>query len=153
MPPRVHPSSKGLQALVNEFIGDDPQRVEQFESRLADLNIGIEIKRLRTEAALTMRALADKIGTQPSVIARLERADYKGHSLSMLRRIAAALGRRLVMSFPPIEAAVLDRATPIGLDTPRNGANAARHRVPAKALTVPVQPVRKTTKARKAREN
>ena len=47
---------------------------------------------LRTQAGLTQKELAARIGTTPSVISRLEDADYGGHSLSMLRRIAAAVG-------------------------------------------------------------
>ena len=39
--------------------------------------------------------LAKLIGTTQSVIARLESADYEGHSLSMLQRIAEALGQKL----------------------------------------------------------
>ncbi|MFB2894243.1 helix-turn-helix domain-containing protein [Aerosakkonemataceae cyanobacterium BLCC-F50] len=38
---------------------------------------------------------ADRIGTKQSVIARLEDADYEGHSLSMLQKIARALNQRL----------------------------------------------------------
>jgi hypothetical protein len=38
------------------------------------------------------------IGTTQSVISRLEDADYRGHSLRMLARIAAALNQRLTVS-------------------------------------------------------
>jgi hypothetical protein len=41
------------------------------------------------------------IGTTESVISRLEDADYTGHSLSMLRRIADALGKRVEIRFVP----------------------------------------------------
>ena len=36
-----------------------------------------------------------------SVICRLEDADYDGHSLSMLKRIAEALDKRVEIRFPP----------------------------------------------------
>ena len=42
----------------------------------------------RTEAGLSQKELAEMIGTTQSVISRLEDADYEGHSLSMLSRIA-----------------------------------------------------------------
>lgn len=42
-----------------------------------------------------MFPLADRIGTKQSMIARLEDADYEGHSLSMLQKIARALNHRL----------------------------------------------------------
>ena len=46
-----------------------------------------------------MAQLAKLIGTKQPVIARLEDADYEGHSLSMLQRIAEALDQRLEVSF------------------------------------------------------
>jgi transcriptional regulator with XRE-family HTH domain len=55
----------------------------------------------RTAAGLTQRQLADLIGTKQSVIARLEDADDAGHSLSMLKRIADALGKRMEIRFAP----------------------------------------------------
>ena len=44
---------------------------------------------LRAQAGLTQKELAQRVGTTASVISRLEDADYNGHSLTMLRRIAA----------------------------------------------------------------
>ncbi len=57
---------------------------------------------LRAAAALTQTRLARLIGTTASVICRLEDADYEGHSLVMLRRIAAALNQRVEIRFVPI---------------------------------------------------
>jgi predicted transcriptional regulator len=45
----------------------------------------------RTKAGLSQSELAVLIGSKQPVIARLEDGDYKGHSLTMLQRIAAAL--------------------------------------------------------------
>ena len=45
------------------------------------------------------KQLAKLVGTTPSVICRLEDADYEGHSLAMLRRIAAALNKRVEIRF------------------------------------------------------
>lgn len=63
---------------------------ETMNARVARL-----IYEARTQAGLTQQQLADLIGTQQPVIARLEDADYEGHSLSMLNRIAAALDLRV----------------------------------------------------------
>ncbi len=64
-----------------------------------------ELRRLtdeaRNEAGLSQAELADRIGTKQSVISRLEDADYEGHSLSMLHRIAAALGQCVEIRFLP----------------------------------------------------
>ena len=48
---------------------------------------------------MTQEQLANKAGTSQSVIARMEDADYDGHSLKMLRRIAEALDCRLGLEF------------------------------------------------------
>jgi len=45
------------------------------------------------------------VGTTASVICRLEDADYEGHSLAMLNRIAAALHRRVETHFVPLRPA------------------------------------------------
>jgi transcriptional regulator with XRE-family HTH domain len=92
--------SGALQALHDRFIGDDPERVASFERALSEANVAQDIYNLRTEAGLTQRELAELVGTTASVISRLEDADYEGHSLSMLRRVAAALGRRVEVHFP-----------------------------------------------------
>lgn len=96
--------SGGLQALHDRFIGDDPERVASFERALADAGVAQDIYNLRVAAGLSQRALAARVGTTASVISRLEDADYEGHSLSMLRRVAAALGRRVEVRFPAAEA-------------------------------------------------
>ena len=50
---------------------------------------------------LSQRQLAKLVFTTASVICRLEDADYDGHSLAMLRRIAAALDKRVEIRFLP----------------------------------------------------
>ena len=54
---------------------------------------------LRKNAGLSQSELAELVGTTQSVISRLEDADYEGHSLPMLRRIATALNKRLEIRF------------------------------------------------------
>jgi len=73
-----------------------------YEQGLFDSEVASLIYRLRTQARLSQRALAKAVGTTASVICRLEDADYEGHSLAMLRRIAAALGKRVEIRFVPI---------------------------------------------------
>jgi DNA-binding XRE family transcriptional regulator len=58
---------------------------------------------LRTAAGLTQAELARMVGTSASVIDRVEEADYPGHSLTILRRIAAALGKRVVVQIEDVE--------------------------------------------------
>ena len=74
------------------------------------LKIAQDIYRLRTEAKLSQKGLAELVGTTASAICRLEDADYGGHSLSMVQRICAALGQRMEIRFVPIR---VTRATRI----------------------------------------
>ncbi|HLE62902.1 MAG TPA: helix-turn-helix transcriptional regulator [Pyrinomonadaceae bacterium] len=59
-----------------------------YEQELLNAEIASLLYRLRTQAGLSQRELAKRVGTTASVICRLEDADYEGHSLAMLRRIA-----------------------------------------------------------------
>ena len=61
-----------------------------------------KIHDLRSKAAPTQIQLAKLIGTAAAEICRLEDADYEGHSLAMLRRIAGALNRRVEIRFVPL---------------------------------------------------
>ena len=67
---------------------------------------------LRAQAGLTQKELAQRVGTTASVISQLEDADYNGHSLTMLRRIAAAVGQRVQISFVPFERSPKDEVDP-----------------------------------------
>ena len=57
----------------------------------------------RLEAGLSQDALAALIGSNQQTISKLEDADYEGHSLTMLRKIADALQQELVVQFVPAE--------------------------------------------------
>ena len=70
-----------------------------------DMEIAEMILLARKKAGLSQRELADRVGTTASVICRLEDADYDGHSLTMLRRVAKALGRRIELRFVDLEDA------------------------------------------------
>jgi ribosome-binding protein aMBF1 (putative translation factor) len=87
--------SKALQHVYDRYVADDPEAVKAYEDELLNARIAQQIYELRRKAGLTQRALAERVGTQPSVISRLEDADYEGHSVSMLRRIAEALDQKL----------------------------------------------------------
>ncbi len=104
MPRGLRSRSEGLQALYDEFIGDDPKRIRAFEIARSNAEIAQAVYDLRTKAGLSQRALAQRVETTASVICRLEDADYEGHSLLMLQRIAAALGKRVEVRFKSIRA-------------------------------------------------
>ena len=104
MPRESRSRSEGLQALYDRYIGDDPKRVNAFEVARSNAEIAQSVYNLRTEAGLSQRALAQRVGTTASVICRLEDAEYEGHSLLMLQRIAAAVGNQVEIRFTPIPA-------------------------------------------------
>lgn len=87
--------------LYDRYVGDDPKRQAEYEEAREGAEVARQIYALRKEAGLTQRKLAELVGTQHSVICRLEDDDYEGHSLSMLRRIASALGKRVEIRFVP----------------------------------------------------
>lgn len=86
---------KVVKILHDRYVGDDTSRRASLEKERLNAQVARTIYQMRTEAGLTQKQLADLIGTTQSVISRLEDADYEGHSLSMISRIAEALERRL----------------------------------------------------------
>ena len=103
MAARKRMKSTALQFAYNRYIGNKPERIDSFEEELANADIARKIYDLRTKAGLSQRQLAKLVGTTASVICRLEDADYEGHSLAMLRRIAAALNKRVEIRFLPLK--------------------------------------------------
>ncbi len=75
--------------------------MEAYEEEVLNAEIARKIYNLRTEAGLSQRELAQRVGTSASAICRLEDADYEGHSLSLLKRIARALDKRVEIRFLP----------------------------------------------------
>jgi len=75
----------------------------ELEEARASAEVARKVYALRTTAKLTQKELAGRVGTTPSVISRLEDDDYAGHSLAMLRRIAAALNKRVEIRFVPLK--------------------------------------------------
>ncbi len=93
--------SAALQWTYDRYIGNDPEHMREYEEELLNAEIARKIYDLRTKAGLSQRELAKRVGTSASAICRLEDADYEGHSLFMLKRIAEALDKRLEIRFVP----------------------------------------------------
>jgi predicted transcriptional regulator len=93
--------SGASQFLYNRYIAGDSKREEEYDDEVVNAEIARNIYKLRTKAGLTQQELADRVGTSKSAICRLEDADYEGHSLSMLKRIAEALDKRVEIRFLP----------------------------------------------------
>lgn len=95
---RTRKSGELLEDL-DQLQGQDAQLQQMLGEARQSLRVAQLIYDARTSAGLTQRELAARIGTSPSVISRLERADYRGHSISVLTRIAHALGLTLRIEF------------------------------------------------------
>jgi ribosome-binding protein aMBF1 (putative translation factor) len=93
--------SAGLEYTYDRHIGKDPDLAAQYEEEIVNADIARKVYQLRTKAGLSQRELAKRVGTTASVICRLEDADYEGHSLTMLKRIAEALDQRVEIRFVP----------------------------------------------------
>ena len=85
------------QALekVNLTPVDDTPEIEEYD-------IDVEVRDLvisaRSTANLTQKQLAQRSGVSQANISKIENGNYQP-SLSTLKRIAGALGKRLVVSF------------------------------------------------------
>ena len=102
MQKRSKPSTDAVEILHRRFFAGKPKRLRGLEEARGNQEIARNIYELRTAAGLTQAQLGRLIGTTASVICRLEDADYEGHSLGMLRRIAAALNQRVEIRFVPL---------------------------------------------------
>jgi DNA-binding XRE family transcriptional regulator len=84
---------------------DTPKARAELEEARASAAVARKLHDLRKRAGLTQKQLAELVGTTHTAISRLENDDYEGHSLAMLRRIAAALGKRVEVRFVPLKKA------------------------------------------------
>lgn len=92
----------GIALLRDMFVDGKPEMEALLSEERDNRLIARRIHAMRTEAGMTQSKLAELIGTRNTVISRLENADYRGHSLSMLRRIATALGYGVELRFVPL---------------------------------------------------
>ena len=87
--------------ILSGIAGKEPEMQRLFEEEVANREVAHKIYQLRTKAGISQAELARRVGTTQSVISRLEDADYDGHSLAMLNRIAAAMKQRIEIRFVP----------------------------------------------------
>jgi ribosome-binding protein aMBF1 (putative translation factor) len=95
---RKKQATDAVAILKKRYFADRDKQILLEEER-TNAAIARQIYALREKAGLSQRELARLVGTTASVICRLEDADYEGHSLGMLRRIAGALNTRIEIRF------------------------------------------------------
>ena len=96
-------TTDAVEILHRRYVEGNPEMEALLEEERTHAEVAARIYEVRKEAGLSQRELAKRVGTTASVICQLENADYEGHSLAMLRRIAAALNKRVKISFVPAE--------------------------------------------------
>ena len=97
MPKRKTKDAVGI--LHKRLYDGKPKRQAELEEARASAELSRRLYALRTDAGLTQAELAKLVGTSRSVISRLEDDDYDGHSLALLRRVAAAVNKRVEIRF------------------------------------------------------
>lgn len=105
------PTSDAM-SIIDRMIGDDAETRELYEQAKVNVHVAQLIYDARTEAGLSQTELARMVGTTQSVISRLEDADYEGHSLSMLNRVAQALNREVKIDLVPTVPSLEDASFP-----------------------------------------
>lgn len=93
--------TSAVDILRERYIGDDLEREVSIREERVNAEVARTIYKLRKESRLTQKELAKMVNTTQSVISRLEDADYEGHSLKMLNRIAMALNHQLRVIISP----------------------------------------------------
>jgi ribosome-binding protein aMBF1 (putative translation factor) len=94
-------TNNAIEIINRRYIKNDPALQDLLREAYLNAKVAQLIYTARKQAGLTQQQLADLIQTKQSVIARLEDADYEGHSLSMLQRIGEALGQRIEINMVP----------------------------------------------------
>ena len=79
----------------------DPDFAERFKKAGEAWDVALKLASLRKASGLSQKELAKQVGTSQQQISRLESPSYEGHSLSMLRRVAEALGATLYVEIQP----------------------------------------------------
>ena len=90
--------------LMDEFreeLKTDQDLNQLFQRELAKLKLANQILAARQHARLSQAALAKRIGTQQTGVARMENASYASYTVTTLAKIAAATGSRLEVRLVP----------------------------------------------------
>jgi len=88
--------------IIDSIIGNDQELRNLCEQASLNAHVAQLIYDARTEAGLSQAELAKLVGTTQSVISRLEDAEYEGHTLSLLKKIAQALNREVRIDLIPV---------------------------------------------------
>ncbi len=96
--------TKNAVEILDRRFGVREGQSAQHEQFMEQAEVAEMLVASRKSAGLTQQQLAKLAGTTQQVVSQLESADYEGHSLSMLKRLAKAMHQRLEFRMVPDEA-------------------------------------------------
>jgi len=85
---------KDFKTLRDRWL-KDPEVRKEYDTMKAEFQLAEEIIKARAKAKMTQAELARRIGTKSTAISRLESPNYGKASISMLKKVARALGCEL----------------------------------------------------------
>ncbi|MBM4136250.1 MAG: helix-turn-helix transcriptional regulator [Nitrospira sp.] len=91
---------KDFKKLKDQWFRDAEVRKE-YKTLKAEFQLAEEIIKARAKAKMTQAELARRIGTKSTAISRLESPNYGKASISMLEKVAHALGCELQIRLVP----------------------------------------------------
>lgn len=92
-------TTKNFAEVIRRKLASDKDLAAAVDDERFNISVGSAIYEARTRAGLTQQQLAERVEMHQSAIARIENADYNGHSWKTLQRIAGALGTRVQVIF------------------------------------------------------
>lgn len=93
-----------IKAMMLERAADKQKALDAIRQERLNLHCANMVRTIRSEAGYSQKQLAEMIGTSQSAIARIENFEYGGRTLTMLQRIADALGYTLDISISRMES-------------------------------------------------
>jgi DNA-binding XRE family transcriptional regulator len=88
-------TTKNFAEIIRAELSVDLELAKEVAEEFFRASVAKQVYKVRMEANLTQKELAKLAGTQPSVIAQLEDADYDGDLLQPLLRIAFSLKKEV----------------------------------------------------------
>jgi ribosome-binding protein aMBF1 (putative translation factor) len=85
---------KDFKTLRDRWL-KDPEVRKEYDALKTEFQLAEEIIKARAKARMTQAELARRIGTKSTAISRLESPNYGKASISMLKKVAQALGCEL----------------------------------------------------------
>lgn len=91
---------KDFKQLRDKWL-KDPEVRKEYDTLKTEFQLVEEIIKARAKAKVTQAELARRIGTKSTAISRLESPNYGRASISMLKKVAQALGCELQIRLVP----------------------------------------------------